>query len=120
MEQLLEPDCAVTQMPAILSFHVRLVDFGPPLRVDVPCVCLDGHAKIVDLVSEFADPESVEPVIMSLLADYGGPRVYNALLYAADQQVAIHADRFVEIYLPILKEVWGVDLEPTLSQSRFL
>ncbi len=76
--------------------------------------------RITDLESALADWRSIEPVVAALGAEYGGPRVYNPLLYAADQQVALHSDRFQNLYLPLLQDTWGISLDPTLSHSRFL
>ncbi len=119
-ETLLEPGCAVTQMPAILSFLVRLADFDPALRIDVPCRCLGLGEKIADLTARLLDPRLAEPIVAALLADYAGSRVYNPLLFAVDQEVALHRSRFMEVYLPTLEEIMRVKIEPSLSAARFL
>lgn len=50
----------------------------------------------------------------------GGQRVHNPLLYAADQEVAIHRDRFQNLSLLILQDAWGVSFDPTLSYAQFI
>jgi NurA domain len=117
---LLEPSHPVARMPAMLSFFVRLTDYAPALRVDVPGVCVGRQERIIDLGAALADWRGVEPVIAALGSDYCGARVYNPLLYAADQEVAIHRDRFQNLYLPLLRNAWGVSLDPTLSFARFM
>ncbi len=117
---LLGPASPVAQMPAIVSFFLRPEDFAPAWRVDVPGICVGREEKIVDLEAAWATPEELEPIIAALFADYGGPQVYHALLYTADQEVRLTTDRMMEIYVPLLEEILELKLTPTLSSARFL
>ncbi len=117
---LLEPGSPVAQMPAIVSFFLRPEDFAPAWRVDVPGICVGREERIVELEAAWAAPEQLEPIVAALLADYGGPQVYHALLYTADQEVRLTTDRMTEIYVPLLEEILGLKLTPTLSSARFL
>lgn len=117
---LLESGSDVAKMPAILSFFVRPVDFAPALRVDVPGVCVGRQEHIEDVEALLSDPAQVSAVVSALLADYGGPAVYNALLYSVDQEVRLSSDRFFSIYLPLLQGILEVELNPTFSAQRFL
>ena len=117
---LLESGSPVAQMPAIVSFFLRPEDFAPAWRVDVPGMCVGREERIIELEAAWATPEQLEPIIAALLADYGGPQVYHALLYTADQEVRLTTDRMMEIYVPLLEEILDLKLTPTLSSARFL
>ncbi len=117
---LIESDSPVAKMPAILSFFIRPVDFAPAFRVDVPGACVGRTEKIEDVDAQLCDPGQVGGVLRTLLADYGGPAVYNALLYTADRQVRLSSDRFFSVYLPLLQGILEVELNPTFSAQRFL
>ena len=117
---LLEPGRPVARMPAIASFFLRPEDFAPAWRVDVPGICIGRGEKIGDLEAAWASPGDVEPIVAMLLADYGGPQVYHALLYMVDREVRLSTDRLIEVYVPMLEDILQVKLTPTLSSSRFL
>ncbi len=119
-ETLLDPSCAVTQMPSVLVFFIRPEEFGPLLRVDVPARCIGREERIVDIDACLGDLRDVKRPLARILADYQGPRVYNPLLYAVDDQVALHADRFQEVYLPMVEAILEVRFDPSVSQGRFL
>ncbi|MCL5952166.1 MAG: DNA double-strand break repair nuclease NurA [Chloroflexi bacterium] len=117
---LLEPGSPVTRMPAVVSFFLRPDDFAPAWRVDVPGVCVGRKERLGDLEAGWVDAKVLEPLIASLLADYGGPQVYHALLYMVDQEVRLSTERLMDVYLPMLEEALQVKLTPSLSSGRFL
>ncbi len=117
---LLEPGSPVAAMPAIVSFFLRPEDLAPAWRVDVPGLCMGREEKIIELEAAWVPPKELEPIIGALLADYGGPRVYHALLYTADREARLTTDRMMGIYVPILEEILELKLTPTLSSARFL
>jgi hypothetical protein len=118
---LIEQGGPIPEMPAIVTFFVRPCDFAPPLRIDVPCTCLGRSDTIGDVDIELLSATDILPIVESVMADWGGgPAIHNLLLWAADDAVALHKDAFLELYLPILRDILGVDLEPSQSASRFL
>ncbi len=117
---LLEPGSPVAHMPAMVSFLLRPEDFAPAWRVDVPGICVGRDERLGDLPAGWAAAEEIDPIVAALLADYGGPLVYHALLYAADEQVRLSTERLMRVYLPMLEETLQVKLTPSLSSGRFL
>ncbi len=117
---LLEMGSPVAQMPAIVSFFLRPEDFAPAWRVDVPGICMGRRERLCELEAAWVAPDALAPIIAALLADYGGPHVYHALLYMVDQEVRLSTERLLQVYLPILEETLQVKLTPSLSSGRFL
>lgn len=110
----------IGELPAVLSFFVRPENWAPAFRIDVPCPCLSLGHKIQDLDARLADCREIETVVAALLAEYAGPTVYNTLLFAADREVRLSADRFLELYLPLVQAVLGTKLDASFSAGRFL
>lgn len=110
---------SVKDAPAIISFFVRLADFDDALRIDVPASCL-GHAETIGAVEEeqLIDPDEVTPVLEFLAADYGGLEVYNALLYSVDREVRLRQDMMDEVYLSLIQNALGSDVELRLDRSE--
>lgn len=117
---LLDADSPVAQMHAIVSFLLRPEDYAPAWRVDFPATCISRAERLVDVEAGWVATKQVEPIIAALLADYGGPNVYHALLYTADQQVRLSTERLMEVYLPMLQDVLQTRLTPSLSSGRFV
>jgi hypothetical protein len=117
---LLEPGSPIAQMPAMVSFFLRPDDFAPAWRVDVPGVCVGRTERLGELEAGWVTAGEIEPIITALLAAYGGPLVYHALLYTVDEQVRLSTERLMQVYLPLLEETLQVKLTPSLSSGRFL
>ncbi|MCI0476506.1 MAG: DNA double-strand break repair nuclease NurA [Anaerolineales bacterium] len=115
----------VKDAPAIASFFVRLADFDDALRIDVPAICLGRAEKIGDietdaeiLLDQPADLERVATLLELLRADYGGLEVYNALLYSVDREVRLRQEMMDEVYLSLIQNSLGADIELRLDRSE--
>jgi hypothetical protein len=110
---------SIKSAPAIVSFFVRLADFDDALRIDVPASSIGRQDKIADVGSEqIIDPEAVLPILELLQADYGGLEVYNALLYSVDREVRLRQDMMDEVYLSLIQNTLGTDVEIRLDRSE--
>jgi hypothetical protein len=115
----------VKNAPAILSFFVRLADYDDALRIDLPASCIGRTEKIGDinldeeiLLKSPQDIESVNRIIELLLADFGGEDVYNALLYSVDREVRLRQEVMDEVYLSLIQNSLGQDVEVRLDRSE--
>jgi NurA domain-containing protein len=111
--------------PAILSFFVRLADFDDALRIDVPACCVGRDETIDDiefgeeiLLDQPADLDAVNKILQLLLSDYGGPDVYNALMYSVDREVRLRQDMMDQVYLSLIQNTLGGDIELRLDRSE--
>jgi hypothetical protein len=115
----------VKDAPAIVSFFVRLADFDDALRIDVPASCIERHETIGDiesgaeiLLDQPGDLKYIDQVLGLLSADYGGLEVYNALLYSVDREVRLRQDMMDEVYLSLIQNTLGTDVEIRLDRSE--
>jgi hypothetical protein len=110
------------QMPAIVSFYVRFRPHDPPLRVETPVPCLGLRQKLVEL--DWGAVETDNPGLTSLFArlktEYVSRDMYNALLWAVDQQVRLSRPELVERYRRIIEREAGVELDLDRSARRFV
>jgi len=105
--------------PAIISFFVRLEDFDDALRIDVPASCLNRSETIEEVESEqLISANEVQPILELIAADYGGLEVYNALLYSVDREVRLRQDVMDEVYLSLIQNALGNDVEIRLDRSE--
>lgn len=108
--------------PAIVSFYVRLSDYDEAMRVELPACCLGDHRTLSD-VEEHAALDllqyDVTPILATLAADYGGPEVYNALLYSADLQVRLGRQTMNQVYLRLIESLTGQEVRLDRSERRF-
>ena len=58
--------------------------------------------------------------VRKVATDWGGPEVYNALLYAVDRAVRLRRQTLAEVYLPLLADALGLPLRPDRANRRFL
>jgi hypothetical protein len=116
-------DPRVAGSPAIASFFLRLAPWDDCLRVDLPahqagCAlslkALEGGSLLP------AGTEALHPTVQLLAQDYGGPEVYNALLYSVDREVRLRRQTLTEVYLPLIGQALGSELRPDRSTRRFL
>jgi hypothetical protein len=112
---------ALADVPAIVSLFVRLNDYDDAVRVDMPAFCLDDDRCLDDLDGEVvasATPH-LAAIVQILLDDYGGPDVYNALLYAADREVRLERRTMNEVYLHLIqRELSDLEVEIRLDRSE--
>ncbi len=120
----------VKQFPAIISFFVRLADFDDALRIDLPACCIVGHNETIGdiktnhekVLDQPADLAAIEKIMNLLLSDYGGPEVYNALMYSVDREVRLHQDMTDQVYLSLIRNMLDLDedqLRLDRSERRF-
>jgi len=115
----------VKDAPAIVSFFVRLAEFDDALRVDVPASCIGRNETIGGiesgaeiLLDRPGDMERIMTILELLTADYGGLEVYNALLYSVDREVRLRQDMMDEVYLSLIQNTLGADVEVRLDRSE--
>ena len=108
--------------PAIVSFFLRLAPFDDALRVDVPATLCGDDTRLAALDGGLlaGGPEALAPCVARLRADYGGPEVYNALLYSVDREVRLARSTVAEVYLPLVEDLLGVELRLDRSERRFV
>jgi hypothetical protein len=110
---------SLKNVPAIVSFFVRMEEFDDALRIDVPASCLDLAATVGDVAEpRLIEIRQVEPVLKLLAADYGGLEVYNALLYSVDREVRLRQEVMDEVYLSMIQSALGNDVEVRLDRSE--
>ncbi len=114
----------VTDVPAIISFFIRLADFDDALRIDVPASALGRAETIGDVkIEQLIDPAQIEPVIKLVQSDYGGLEVYNALLYSVDRQVRLRQEIMDQVYFGMIKgaleQDHDVEIRLDRSERRF-
>jgi len=120
LEILDQPD--VGGSPAIVSCFVRLADMDDLLRVDLPAHQAGDDRSLGQLDAELlaGGAEALAPMLGQLAADWGGPEVYNALLYAVDHGVRLRRQTLAEVYLPLLAQTLDLPLRPDRASRRFL
>ncbi len=116
---------AVKRAPAILSFFIRPADFDDALRIDVPASCIGRAETIHDiesgeeiLLDQPADLDAVKKILDLLMSDYGGTEVYNALMYSVDREVRLRQDMMDQVYLSLIQNTLGSDVELRLDRSE--
>lgn len=110
---------SLNDVPAIVSFFVRMEEFDDALRIDVPAACLDLKESVRDIPEpRLIDLAHLRPVLELLAADYGGLEVYNALLYSVDREVRLRQDVMDEVYLSMIQGALGNDVEVRLDRSE--
>lgn len=124
-QTVLLDDESIRRAPAIVSFFVRLAEFDDALRIDVPACCIGRDETIDDvesgdeiLLDQPADLAAVEKILQLLMSDYGGPEVYNALMYSVDREVRLRQDMMDEVYMSLIQNTLGADVELRLDRSE--
>lgn len=124
-QTVLLDDESIRRAPAILSFFVRPADYDDALRIDVPACCIGRDETIDDiesgdeiLLDQPADLAAVEKILYLLMSDYGGPEVYNALMYSVDREVRLRQDMMDQVYLSLIQNTLGSDVELRLDRSE--
>jgi hypothetical protein len=97
----------ISDMPAIISFHVLPSLNDTPIRVDVPAWCFGIDDKLLDV----GWPEKVNVDISNILeiisAGYFGPENYNIWLKAAHDGAKLTSDVFKNLYLRKIMDISG-------------
>jgi hypothetical protein len=105
--------------PAIVSFFVRMEEFDDALRIDVPASAIHRSETIGDVQEpRLMEVACIEPVLELVAADYGGLEVYNALLYSVDREVRLRQEVMDEVYLSMIQNALGNDVEIRLDRSE--
>lgn len=120
LDILARPEVAAS--PAIASCYVRLAPWEELLRLDLPASQAGDPRSLADLDADAlpGGAAAMAPFAAQLLADWGGERVYNVLLYATDMAVRLSRRTLVSTYLPLVADRLGEQLQPDRSSRRFL
>lgn len=98
---------SISDLPAIVSFHLLPAINDTPMRVDVPAWIFGIGKKL----SEVGWPEAVSVDLSEILrlisAGYCGLENYNVWLKAVDDEVKLRRDVFENLYLPKFEEIVG-------------
>ncbi|MBS1252692.1 MAG: hypothetical protein MAG451_01734 [Anaerolineales bacterium] len=108
--------------PAIVSFFVRLRPYDDAVRVDLPAFCIDDERRLPGVEAERVaqDTPALRGILQILADDYGGPEVYNALLYAVDREVRLGRRTMNDVYLNLIRrQLGGLEIRPDRSDRRF-
>lgn len=112
---------ALANVPAIVSLFVRLNDYDDAVRVDMPAFCLNDDRCLDDLDGDVVTSDSphLAGIVQILLDDYGGPDVYNALLYAVDREVRLERRTMNDVYLHLIQRELDLEVRLDRSERRF-
>lgn len=109
--------------PAIASCFIRLSPWDEVLRVDLPGWQAGDETTLADPMRGRPLPggaDALSRTVEHLRQDYGGPEVYNALLYSVDREVRLRRQVAAEVYLPLIGQMLALPLRPDRSSRRFL
>lgn len=110
----------VAKLPCIAVVYLRLCGGEDALRVDITGDSIGCPSRLLEFRRAWADAESVAPVIRRLVAQHGGPNVYNAPLYAVDRMVRLSGRTVDGPYMALLREATGALVTPDRSTRRFM
>lgn len=106
--------------PAHGIFYWRPSRGEDPIRVDFPWMLHVDKVHLKDLFGVFAkEVSSIFPVLSLIQNFYGGPNVYNALLWQADKAVRLTKEK-ADIYLSVLNTSLGEKAKLDRSSRRFI
>lgn len=118
-----EPDSVVQErvkaLPCIAVLFVRLAPGEDALRVDVLGDGIGCHNALLSFRRAWGDAEAVAPVVSRLVAQHGGPSVYNAPLYAVDRMVRLSNQTVDGAYMALLREATGHLVQSDRGTRRF-
>jgi hypothetical protein len=118
--EILETRPDVAASPAIVSLFVRLAEHDTALRIDAPATAIGCDLRLADIKGRVVGSDwDVRPLVTTLMADYGGLDVYNALLYSVDREVRLRRSMLRDVYLPLIGASIGQELRLDRSQRRF-
>jgi len=105
--------------PAHGIFYWRPLKGEDPIRVDFPWMLHVNKVHLQDVFAVFA-PEisSIFPILSIIQGFYGGPNVYNSLLWQADKAVRLTKEK-AEIYINVLNSSLGEKTKLDRSTRRF-
>jgi hypothetical protein len=107
----------ISDLPAIISFHVLPSLNDTPIRVDVPAWCFGLKDKLFDIGWPEKVNVDVSNVLEIISAGYFGPENYNVWLKAAHDGVKLSSEDFKNLYLRKLMEISGS--YKTVRRSRY-
>jgi len=107
----------ISDLPAIISFHILPSLNDTPIRVDVPAWCFGLDDKLFDI--EWSEKVNVDisDVLEIISAGYFGPENYNVWLKAAHDGVKLSSEVFKNLYLRKVMEISGS--YKTVRRSRY-
>jgi hypothetical protein len=108
------------RLPAIAVFFARLAGGEDALRVDVVASALGLRERLLSFDGRLADHSLLQPLLQILIAQHGGPSVYNAPLYTVDRLVRLRNAAVDGAYIAVLRDKTGVMVMPDRGSGRFI
>ncbi|TXT62442.1 MAG: NurA domain protein [Promethearchaeota archaeon] len=107
MDRAVEVVERLTEVPAIISFHLLPQVIDTPMRIDIPAWYFDSPHKL----KEMGWPEPIEidlDTILKLISSgYCGLENYNIWLSHVDSEVKLKRNVFEELYINKFEEIIG-------------
>jgi hypothetical protein len=110
----------IAVLPCVAVFYLRLAPGEDALRVDVTGDGIGCAHRLLDFRRAWGEVEMIAPVVRRLVAQHGGPSVYNGPLYTADRMVRLSGKTVDSVYMAILSEATGVMILSDRGTRRFL
>jgi len=107
----------ISDLPAIISFHILPSLNDTPIRVDVPAWCFGLDDKLFDIGWPEKVNVDISDVLEIISAGYFGPENYNVWLKAAHDGVKLSSEVFKNLYLRKVMEISGS--YKTVRRSRY-
>jgi len=107
----------ISDLPAIISFHILPSLNDTPIRVDVPAWCFGLDDKLFDIGWPKKVNVDISDVLEIISAGYFGPENYNVWLKAAHDGVKLSSEVFKNLYLRKVMEISGS--YKTVRRSRY-
>ena len=106
-------------LPCIAVMYVRLAGGEDALRVDVIGPGIGRTETLFGLMPAWAEPDEGAPLIRRLMAQHGGPSVYNGPLYGVDRMVRLSGKTMDGAYMALLRDATGAKAETDRGTRRF-
>jgi hypothetical protein len=110
----------IAGLPCVAVLYLRLAPGEDALRVDITGDGIGCDHRLLDFKRAWGEVEMVAPVVRRLVAQHGGPNVYNGPLYAADRMVRLGGKTVDGAYMALLREATGVMVMSDRGTRRFL
>ncbi len=98
-------------LPAVVTFHIRLHPKDTPLRVDVPSWMVGNDSKIWEIDRPKAIQCNLSEILKVLTGGYGGLQNYNIWQKRADELVRLHRDTVDSLYKTVIEQELGQPIE---------
>ncbi|HEY3415225.1 MAG TPA: DNA double-strand break repair nuclease NurA [Armatimonadota bacterium] len=106
-------------LPCIAVMYARLAGGEDAVRVDVVGSAIGRAETLFGLTRAWGCAEEAAPIVRRLMAQHGGPNVYNAPLYGVDRMVRLSGKTMDGAYMAMLREATGAKAETDRGARRF-